>query len=88
LELITSENRFWDACGCAPVVMRYVGDLLGADVANWQFGKAIVRTGHTSIMFVRPGAPGDGHELWVSVTPDESGGWNLQHSELPRRSSA
>lgn len=83
MEVITSEDRFWDACRCAPTVMSYVTDLLGVEATRWEFGKAIVRAGHVSTMFVCPGAQGDGIELWVSATDQRSGGWALQHSGLP-----
>jgi hypothetical protein len=81
VELITSEDRFWDACGCAPLVMRYVVDLLGVEATRWEFGKAIVRTGHVSTMFVCT-KPGEALELWVSATHEPSDGWTLRHSEL------
>ena len=81
--MITSEDRFWDACRCAPVIMSYVTDLLGLEATRWQFGKAFVRSGHVSTMFVCPGRRGDALELWVSASNDRTGGWTLQHSELP-----
>ena len=83
MEVITSEERFWDACRCAPLVMTYVTDLLGIEASRWEFGKAIVRRGHVSTMFLRAGPQGDSRELWVSATNERTGGWTLQHSELP-----
>jgi hypothetical protein len=83
VEVITSEDRFWDACRCAPLVMSYVTDLLGLEATRWEFGKAIVRSDHVSTMFVCPGQHGDALELWVSARNDRNGGWALQHSELP-----
>jgi len=88
VEVITSEDRFWDACRCAPVVMRYVSELLGIEATRWEFGRAIVRNDHVSTMFVCNGAPEDALELWVSATNQESGGWSLQHTQLPRRPPA
>jgi hypothetical protein len=89
VEVIASEQRFWDACPCAPLVVAYLGDLLGADAARWEFGKAIVRSRHVSAMYLYPVAPGEEIlELWVSATQSGAGGWTLRHSELPRRSVA
>ena len=87
MELITSEDRFWDACRCAPLVMGYVVDLLGVEATRWEFGKAIVRNGHVSTLFVCT-TPGEALELWVSATHEGSDGWSLRHSELPDRSLA
>jgi len=83
VEVITSEDRFWDACRCAPVVMRFVTELLGLEATRWEFGKAIVRSDHVSTMFVCRGQHGDALELWVSASSDRTGGWTLQHSERP-----
>ena len=88
MEVITSEDRFWDACRCAPLVVRYVTDLLGVEATKWDFGKAIVRNGHISTMFVCSTSPGEAVELWVGATFDGTGGWTLHHSELPDRTRA
>jgi hypothetical protein len=89
VEVITSENRFWDACRCAPFVMAYVTDLLGREATRWEFGKAIVRSGHVSTLFVCATVPGeDALELWVSATHQGQQGWTLHHTELPARSQA
>jgi len=85
VEVITSEDRFWDACSCAPLVVGYVTDLLGVEATQWQFGKAIVRSGHVSTLFVGPPGSGEAFELWVSATHQGSEGWRLRHSELPVR---
>jgi hypothetical protein len=83
VEVITSEQRFWDACRCAPLVMTYVTNLLGSEATRWDFAKAIVRSGHVSTMFVCSDRHGETLELWVSATNERTGGWTLQHSELP-----
>ncbi|HEX4234776.1 MAG TPA: hypothetical protein VH041_10745 [Caldimonas sp.] len=89
MEVITSESRFWDACRCAPLVIGYVTDLLGVEATRWEFGKAIVRNGHVSTLFVSNAVPGeDALELWVSARHQGPHGWTLQHSELPIRSRA
>ena len=88
VELITSEDRFWDACPCAPLVVGYVTDLLGVEATRWEFAKAIVRSGHVSTLFLGPGGSRDALELWVSATHEGPNGWRLRHSELPARSSA
>jgi hypothetical protein len=88
VELITSEDRFWDACPCAPLVVGYVTDLLGVEATHWEFAKAIVRSGHVSTLFLGPGRSRDALELWVSATHEGPNGWRLRHSELPARSSA
>lgn len=89
MEVITSESRFWDACRCAPLVVGYVTDLLGLEATRWEFGKAIVRDGHVSTLFVSTSTPGeDALELWVSARHQGSRGWMLHHSELPARSQA
>ena len=88
VEIITSEDRFWDACPCAPLVVGYVTDLLGVEATRWEFAKAIVRNGHVSTLFLGPGGSRDALELWVSATHEGSNGWRLRHSELPARSSA
>jgi hypothetical protein len=85
VEVITSEERFWDACPCAPLVVGYVTDLLGVEATRWQFGKAIVRNGHVSTLFVGPPGSGETLELWVSATHQGREGWRLRHSELPLR---
>ena len=63
--------------------MNYVAGLLGGEARQWEFGQAIVRNGHVSALFVRPGVNEDGLELWISATDEGPGGWLLQHSELP-----
>ena len=88
VELITSEDRFWDACPCAPLVVGYVTDLLGVEATRWEFAKAIVRSGHVSTLFLGPGGSRNALELWVSATHEGPNGWRLRHSELPARSSA
>ncbi len=88
VEIITSEDRFWDACPCAPLVVGYVTDLLGVEATRWEFAKAIVRSGHVSTLFVGPSASSDALELWVSATHEGPEGWRLRHSELPARSRA
>jgi hypothetical protein len=88
VEVITSEERFWDACPCAPLVVGYVTDLLGVEATRWDFAKAIVRTGHVSTLFVGPPGTRDALELWVSATHEGPNGWRLRHSELPARSDA
>lgn len=85
MEVITSEDRFWDACRCAPLVVRFVTELLGVEATKWEFGRAIVRNRHISTMFVCTTSPGEALELWVSATLDGSGEWTLQHSALPDR---
>jgi hypothetical protein len=85
VELITSEDRFWDACPCAPLVVSYVTDLLGMEATRWEFAKAIVRSGHVSTLFLGPGDVRDPVELWVSATHEGPDGWRLRHSELPAR---
>jgi hypothetical protein len=85
VEVITSEDRFWDACPCAPLVVGYVTDLLGVEATRWEFAKAIVRSGHVSTLFVGPAGSRDALELWVSATHKGSDGWSLRHSELPAR---
>lgn len=88
MEVIHSEGRYWDACSCAPTVIAYVSDLLGTQASSWQFGKAIVRSGHVSTLFVCAPRGQDPLELWVSATQEPSGEWTLRHSELPERSRA
>lgn len=85
VEVITSENRFWDACPCAPLVVGYVTDLLGVEATRWEFAKAIVRSGHVSTLFIGPAGTRDPVELWVSATHEGPNGWRLRHSELPAR---
>jgi hypothetical protein len=85
VEVITSEDRFWDACPCAPLVVGYVTDLLGVEATRWDFAKAIVRSGHVSTLFLGPGGTRDPLELWVSATHEGPTGWRLRHSELPAR---
>ena len=65
--------------------MRYLGDLLGPQSATWHFGKAIVRRSHVSTMFHSSSVPDGPLEIWVSATPDGSGGWLLSNSEIPER---
>jgi hypothetical protein len=88
VEVITSEDRFWDACPCAPLVVGYVTDLLGVEATRWEFAKAIVRSGHVSTLFLGPGGARDPLELWVSATHEGPTGWRLRHSELPARTRA
>jgi hypothetical protein len=83
VEVITSEDRFWDACPCAPLVVGYVTELLGVEATRWEFAKAIVRSGHVSTLFLGPGSSRDPPELWVSATHQGADGWRLRHSELP-----
>ena len=85
VEVITSEDRFWDACRCAPLVMGYVTDLLGVEATRWEFGKAIVRSGHVSTLFVCTSVWGESLELWVSATHQGPDGWTMRHTELPER---
>jgi len=85
VEIISTEDRFWDACPCAPLVVGYVTDLLGVEATRWEFAKAIVRSGHVSTLFVGPGGSRDPVELWVSATHQGADGWKLRHSELPAR---
>lgn len=85
MEVITSEERFWDACQCASLVMGHVSDLLGLESTTWKFGKAIVRAGHVSTMFHSTGARDGPLELWVSATHDGASGWILSNTELPER---
>jgi hypothetical protein len=85
VEVITSEDRFWDACPCAPLIVGYVTDLLGVEATRWEFAKAIVRSGHVSTLFVGPAGTRDALELWVSATHEGPNGWRLRHSELPAR---
>ena len=85
VEVITSEGRFWDACPCAPLVVGYVTELLGVEATNWEFAKAIVRSGHVSTLFLGPAGSREALELWVSATHEGPNGWRLRHSELPAR---
>ena len=88
VEVISSEDRFWDACPCAPLVVGYVTDLLGVEATRWEFAKAIVRTGHVSTLFLGPAGSREPLELWVSATHEGPNGWRLRHSELPARTRA
>jgi len=88
VEVISSEDRFWDACPCAPLVVGYVTDLLGVEATRWEFAKAIVRSGHVSTLFLGPAGSREPLELWVSATHEGPNGWRLRHSELPARTRA
>ena len=88
VEVISSEDRFWDACPCAPLVVGYVTELLGVEATRWEFAKAIVRTGHVSTLFLGPAGSREPLELWVSATHEGPNGWRLRHSELPARTRA
>lgn len=88
MEVITYEGRYWDACPCAPAVMSYVSDLLGIEATRWDFGRAIIRSGHVSTMFVCTTSGDEALELWISAAQQPSGEWILRHGKLPERSRA
>jgi hypothetical protein len=81
MEVITSEQRFWDACPCAGVVARYVSELLPEGISH-RFGRAVVRSAHVSTMFVCIRVGAEPQELWISARPDGQGGWVLRHTPL------
>jgi hypothetical protein len=87
MEVITSEQRFWDACPCAALVAQYASDLM-PDGFSLKFGRAVVRTEHVSTMFVCLRIGAEPQELWISARPDGQGGWMLRHTPLQARHPA
>ncbi len=82
MKVVTTEEDFWTACPSAGAIMRYVAKLPQLRGITWEFGKAIIRPGHTTALFICAVHEKGHQELWVSATANDHAGWTLQHTPL------
>ena len=82
VKVVTSEERFWESCPCANVIVRYVSELPKPPGLDVEFRKAIIRASHTTALFVCPDLAQGSQELWISATSDGQGGWTLRHAPI------
>ncbi len=64
--MVTTEEGFWEACPSAGAIMRYVAKPPELKGITWEFGKAIIRPGHTTALFICAVHKKGHQELWLA----------------------